>query len=112
MKPLVPNDVERRTVTRRVFAAIVGAALLSAGAMLSGCTSTFANLPWVGEPAGIPERSETPAAYPAVHDMPPARETKPLSEQERKDLETELVATRQRQANPAKPTPKKTSASK
>jgi hypothetical protein len=79
---------------------------IAIAAVLSGCTSTFANLPWIGEPPGLPERPEQPPAFPAVHDMPPPRDTKLLTEGERKQLEAELANQRGRPAG-GKPAPKK-----
>ena len=38
----------------------------------------------------------TPAAYPAVHDMPPPRPENVLSDEERKKLEDDLIAARKR----------------
>jgi hypothetical protein len=64
---------------------------------LPGCTNMLANLPGVGLPPGTPERPAVPPPFPAVHDMPAPRETKPLSEAERKRLEAELNALRERQ---------------
>jgi hypothetical protein len=50
-----------------------------------------------GLPAGAPARPVTPYQYPAVHDMPPARESAPLSEGDQDKLEKELRAARDRQ---------------
>ena len=77
----------------------VAAALLSA-AMLGGC-STYALIDSMpasvgGLPEAVPERPATPVAYPAVHDRPPAREDAPLTEQEKKRLQEELIAARAR----------------
>jgi hypothetical protein len=49
-----------------------------------------------GLPSGAPARSETPGAYPAVHDMPPPRSTAILTEEEQKKLEDDLAAARKR----------------
>jgi hypothetical protein len=62
-----------------------------------GCTSMFASLPGIGEPDYVPPPPAVAPAYPAVHDMPPPRETKPLSEEERKELADELESIRDRQ---------------
>lgn len=51
-----------------------------------------------GLPEGAPARPETPPAYPAVHDMPPARDSTMLSGAEQKKLEDELAAARARAA--------------
>jgi hypothetical protein len=71
-------------------------ALFAAGAV-SGCTSVLTELPIVGEPANIPRPEDKPTAFPAVHDMPKARDTKPMTEDERKKLEAELKAARDQQ---------------
>jgi len=77
------------------------AALLFAGALiLAGCSaSTIADhMPTAtgGLPEGVPQRPANPAAYPAVHDMPPARDTTVLSDAEQKKLEADLAAARNR----------------
>ena len=74
-----------------------------AGLGLSGCSSisekfaeTIADAPVVGLPAGTPERPKAPAAYPAVHDMPPPRGAV-LSGPEQMKMEEELMTARNRQ---------------
>lgn len=71
-----------------------------AAPLLGSCASTVARLPasMGGEPEGIPERTATPVAYPAVHDMPPPRTDAVLTEQQRQDATKELDAIRARQA--------------
>ncbi len=71
--------------------------------VLAGCSSTFADLPAQlgGLPAGTPERSAAPAAYPAVHDMPPPRPNTVLTAEQQKQAEAELAALRARQAQQA-----------
>jgi hypothetical protein len=54
-----------------------------------------------GMPQAAPERPETPAAFPAVHDMPPARNSKVMTEEEKKRLEAELAVMREQQAKRA-----------
>jgi hypothetical protein len=54
-----------------------------------------------GLPEGAPQRPATPPAFPAVHDMPPSRADTALSETERKRLEADLVASRERNAKAA-----------
>ena len=51
-----------------------------------------------GLPESVPKRSAEPAAYPAVHDMPPTRAAAPMTEAERKRLREELTAERERAA--------------
>lgn len=63
----------------------------------------------MGLPAGAPARPATPYEYPAVHDMPPARATVPMTEEEQVKLEKELANARDRQEgraqSPRKPAP-------
>jgi hypothetical protein len=47
-----------------------------------------------GEPAGAPPRSATQPPYPAVNDMPPARNAKLITVQEQTKIESELAAAR------------------
>jgi hypothetical protein len=84
----------------RAFLGLILAALGLATA-LSGCAaeSMFDRLPpeLGGMPANAPARPATPYQYPAVHDMPPARPTQPMTEEEQWRLEKELQAARDRQ---------------
>ena len=71
----------------------------------------------VGLPAGTPARPATPYVYPAVHDMPPPRETPAMTEEQQVKLEKDLEAARDRQETrekaaeaPEKPRKKKKSA--
>jgi len=50
-----------------------------------------------GLPAGAPARPVEANQYPAVHDMPPARPTEPMSEDAQVKLEKELQAARDQQ---------------
>jgi len=81
-------------------------AIMVLAATMSGCTQ----LAEVGEPANVPPRQATEPAYPAVHDMPPTRDTKPLTAEERQRIAEELSALRKRQeaetaSDPAKNPP-------
>jgi hypothetical protein len=71
---------------------------------MSGCTSQLADL---AEPADAPPRPAVEPTYPSVHDMPAARDTKPLTAAERQRLADELSAARERQeaetGEPAQP---------
>jgi hypothetical protein len=73
--------------------AVAAVLLLAGSAMLSGCSSTIDHIPTAagGLPQGVPQRPATPAAYPAVHDMPPTRADEPLSDAEKKRLREELA---------------------
>jgi hypothetical protein len=74
---------------------------------LSSCTQMIDLIPTPigGLPAGAPERPEVTPAYPAVHDMPPPRAEKPMTEKERQRLEAELAALRERHALEAQGAP-------
>jgi hypothetical protein len=69
-------------------------------ATLSACSSvsnTIAdNWPRAlgGLPEGVPPRPDTPPAYMPVHDTPPERDNKAMTAAERKQIETEMTATR------------------
>jgi hypothetical protein len=98
----------------RTFAGDFLAALALAG-LLAGCSasSVVAQLPGnMGLPADAPARPAVPYDYPAVHDMPPPRATKPLTEEEQIRLEKELTAIRNRQENGAPSAKKATSKAK
>jgi len=87
-----------------MVARVSALALLAAGAVC-GCTSTMSSLPLVGEPDKLPPRTDTPVSYPAVHDMPAPRDTKPMTDADRKKLEDELVAARNKQEADTNTTP-------
>lgn len=55
-----------------------------------------------GLPKGTPQRPAEGPAYPAVHDMPPTRSATLLDEEQQKKLESDLIATRNRQPNQEK----------
>jgi hypothetical protein len=70
---------------------------------LGACASTFSSLPTQlgGMPADAPQQPVAPAAYPAVHDMPPPRSDVVMTQEEQKKAETELMALRERQEKEA-----------
>ena len=79
--------------------------LLLVAPVMSGCSShgLIDSLPSSvgGLPEGAPERPAVQPAYPAVHDMPPARAEGTLSEDEKKKLKEDLIASRERAARRA-----------
>jgi len=84
----------QRGLRQKIFAAAVLAAAVA------GCAPgvVIDKLPGdMGLPAGTPERPATPYQYPAVHDMPPPRDTQPLSEADQVALEKQLREGRDRQ---------------
>src|SRR5262245_20346108 len=97
----------------RALVKVLGIAALALVGGLAGCSvgPVLAKLPAdLGLPAGAPARPATPYEYPAVHDMPPARKTVPMTEEEQVKLEKELANVRDRQEGriqtPKKPAPK------
>ncbi len=69
-------------------------------ALLTGCSaSQFADhIPAAvgGLPDDTPARPLTQTAYPAVHAMPPSRNSTPLTDDQQKELADQLVAARNR----------------
>ncbi|MBO0757495.1 MAG: hypothetical protein J2P54_16715 [Bradyrhizobiaceae bacterium] len=67
---------------------------------LTACSSTLlseAPASLGGLPAGTPERPSTQAVYPAVHDMPPPRDSTVLTDAEQKKIQNALNAARDQQ---------------
>jgi hypothetical protein len=87
----------QRPTRLRLAAAVLAACT---AALLSGCSGSMIadHLPAAvgGLPQDAPARPVTPAAFPAVHNMPPARSTAPLDDVQQKLLEDDLVAARNR----------------
>ena len=79
---------------------IAGALIAGAAALVSGCSGSLIadHMPAAvgGLPADAPARPATEAPYPAVHNMPPARATTPLSYDQQKQLADDLIAARNR----------------
>ena len=76
-------------------------ALLALALALGGCSTSIADLPLVGTPAGAPERPKENGAYLPVHDLPPDREESAMAPAERAKVQSELIAARDRQASAA-----------
>jgi hypothetical protein len=94
---------------RGVLRVGAGILLVCAAALISGCSASIVadHLPTAagGLPQEAPERPATPPPYPAVHDMPPPRAGTTLTDAEQKQLESDLIAARERIGpNPAAPT--------
>ena len=84
--------------------AVAGMLLLSSCANMTDMGNKLGNeLPTAigGMPQAAPERPQAPPAYPAVNDMPPARNTKVMTEEEKKRAEAELAVMRDQQARRA-----------
>jgi hypothetical protein len=60
----------------------------------TGCAAQLADL---AEPGETPPRQAVAPAYPAVHEMPSARTTRPLTAEESRRIADELTALRARQ---------------
>ncbi len=91
-------------IFRRVRRCGLLAAALLLGALLPGCASTLSSLPpeLGGLPADTPARPAGEAPdYPAVHDMPPPRQTTPMTPQQLKQTEAEMMRAREQQARQA-----------
>lgn len=87
-------------------ARLVVAALVTvvAATTLPGCASisqkfaaSMSQMPAIGLPSDAPERPSEPTAYPAVHDIPPPRNSITLTSIEQQKLEDDLLAARDQQ---------------
>jgi hypothetical protein len=76
-------------------------ALLASALAVGGCSTSIADLPAVGLPAGAPERPKEAGAYLPVHDLPPDRDEAALPPAERARIERELLAARDHQVSAA-----------
>jgi hypothetical protein len=47
-----------------------------------------------GLPEGVPPRPDTPPAFMPVHDLPPPRQQKPITAEERKQIESDITTNR------------------
>ena len=100
---------------RRLFERILRVAGLSLLVALGGCSAgpIIDRLPGdLGLPASAPARPEKPLEYPAVHDMPPARSSVPMTEEEQVKAEKELSTLRDRQEGRSPASKKATTAKK
>jgi hypothetical protein len=86
------------------------AALATLGVLMGGCAagpSVFQTAPEAlpetmgGLPADAPAAPKTPYAYPAVHDMPPARSDTPMNNDQLLKAEQDLQGARDRQIDTA-----------
>ncbi len=83
---------------------LLGLMLAFAGAgPLASCSTMGGDIPAAvgGLPQDAPERPAAAPAYPAVHDMPPPRNSAVLTEEEKKRVEAELAVMRAQQARRA-----------
>lgn len=77
--------------------ALAGLALGACSSISEKFTSVGSSIPGIALPENAPARPATQLAYPAVHDMPPARNNTLLNEIEQKRLEADLEHARDRQ---------------
>ena len=95
----------RRLPVKLLVARLAGAAALAA--LVGGCSGVSHviadNWPRAlgGLPEGVPPRLDTPPAYMPVHDMPPARDTKKMTPQERAKFEADMAASRNQNSREA-----------
>jgi hypothetical protein len=80
-----------------VLAAVTAFALSGCASISQKFAGTASQLPAIGLPAGTPERPSTPVAYPAVHDIPPPRNSVVLTNTEAAQLEIDLATARDQQ---------------
>jgi len=74
-----------------------GALVLAALPVVAGCSSVPDVPTWAGGlPANAPARPDVPAQYPAVHDVPPPRSDRPLTDEQQIKLEKDLAVARER----------------
>jgi hypothetical protein len=79
--------------------ALAAGALLLLGLSLGGCATSGSSLMDARAQAPAPPKT---SAYPAVEDLPPEREGRAMSPDERLKLKNELIAARDRQGAAAK----------
>jgi hypothetical protein len=92
---MASNPQCRRRAPARRAGAVLALALATG---LCACSSLGDNLPAsLGLPQGTPARPAVQPEFLPVNDMPPARDSKPLTEPERKKLEEDLKEVRDRQ---------------
>lgn len=108
----LPNAYHRHCLTKMSKSRSVGRnlrqpALLLLGLMLAfagagplaSCSTMGGDIPTSmgGLPQDAPERPETAPPYPAVHDMPPPRNSTVLTDEEKKRIEADLAVKRAQQ---------------
>ncbi|HUN94949.1 MAG TPA: hypothetical protein VMU69_01760 [Bradyrhizobium sp.] len=77
-------------------------ALLMLALALGGCSSSIAELPIIGTPAGAPSRPGEAGGYLPVEDLPPDRDQAAIPLDEQTKIKKELLAARDRQASVVK----------
>jgi hypothetical protein len=82
---------------RLVVPVIAAVGVAGCGSISEKFRDTAATLPGVGLPADAPERTAQPMAFPAVHDIPPPRNSVTLTNTEQDQMERDLVKARDEQ---------------
>jgi hypothetical protein len=88
----------RMSVDRTLRALAAGTLLLSALA-LGGCSTSIADLPFIGTPSDAPDRPKEAGAYLPVEDLPPNRDAAVIAPADQAKIKAELLAARDRQAS-------------
>jgi hypothetical protein len=92
------KDVAYGRIMAPVLALAALASLPGCASMSQSAADKLSQMPAIGLASNAPDRPAAPPAYPAVHDMPPARMgTAVLSDIEQQKLEDDLVAARSQQ---------------
>jgi hypothetical protein len=92
---------------RLIMPIIVTAGLAGCASISEKFRDTAAALPGVGLPAAAPERTAQPVSFPAVHDIPPPRNSVTLTTTEQAQMERDLVNARDDQQAVSGVKPKK-----
>ena len=87
----------RGRVAALILAVVIAACLSGCASISQKFAETASQLPAVGLPADAPERPPQQAAYPAVHDIPPPRNSVVLTRTEATQLESDLATARDQQ---------------
>jgi hypothetical protein len=85
----------------RTGRALAAGALLLWALALGGCSTSIADLPLIGTPAGAPDRPKEAGAYLPVEDLPPNRDDAVIAPADQAKIKAELLAARDRQASAA-----------
>ena len=88
----------RMSIGQKKQALALGALLLSALA-LAGCSTSIADMPFVGTPADAPGRPKEAGSYLPVNQLPPDRDETAMDPAQRAKIQNELTAARDRQAS-------------
>jgi hypothetical protein len=85
----------------RTIRALAAGALLLSALSLGGCSTSIADLPFVGTPADAPDRPKEAGTYLPVENLPPNRDAAVIAPADQAKIKAELLAARDRQASAA-----------